>query len=79
MSKHGIPVHKPRRAFKAWLIHTLAQQGARLSADPSYVEIQLVLLTRGLTPSGGSPRTVDLDSPGATRRVRADRPERRRP
>jgi hypothetical protein len=42
---------KPRRDFKAWLIHELTKQGAHFSPDPSYLDIQMALATRGFTPT----------------------------
>lgn len=80
MSKAGFPVHKPRRAFRAWLIHELTEQGAQFSAKPSYVEIQLALATRGFVAvrlGGRAPagdlafRGPDGSEPPARKRRRA--------
>ena len=49
---HPLPKKsKPRRDFKAWLVHNLINQGCHFPADPSYLEIQLALATHGFRPT----------------------------
>lgn len=34
------PKPKPRRAFRAWLIHEISKRGVPLPADPTYVQLR---------------------------------------
>ena len=51
MSKKPVP--KPRRDFRAWLLHQMIQQGAELPDDPPYKLVREVLAQRGLRPTEG--------------------------